>query len=54
MEGQMKMTVSDIKMIMAMLVLIRDNAKERNEDKTAKEIDSVLDVLKDQALKSSK
>ena len=39
------MTASDIKMIMAMLVIIKNNALEKGEEKTANEIQLVLDVL---------
>ena len=46
------MTVADLKMVKAMLILIRDNAKEKNENKTAEQIDSVISVLDDQIKKS--
>ena len=41
------MTRSDISVIKAMLVLIREDAKEIKADKTVTQLDSVIDVLDD-------
>ena len=46
------MTAADIKMVTAMLSIIRDSAREKNENKTADQIDAVIDVLNDQIKKA--
>ncbi len=48
------MTLSDIKMVTAMLTLIRDDAKEKNEQKTAEQIESVIEILNEKAKSSDK
>ena len=41
------MTASDIKMIIAMLAIIKNNASEHGDEKTVHDIQLVLDVLTD-------
>lgn len=47
------MTLADIKMVTAMLTLIRDDAKEKEEDKTAEQIESVIQILNEKAKSSN-
>ncbi|MBR2275125.1 MAG: hypothetical protein IJ873_03570 [Lachnospiraceae bacterium] len=41
------MTQADIRMVKAMLVLIRNNAEKNNEKETVEQLDSVISVLDD-------
>ncbi len=41
------MTIADIKMVTAMLTMIRDDAKEKHEDKTAERLTQVIEILND-------
>ena len=41
------MTKADISMIKAMLLLIRDDAKERKENRTADQLDTVINALEE-------
>ncbi len=43
------MNITDIKMVTAMLTIIMDDARERNENRTADQIKTVIDVLSDKA-----
>ncbi len=47
------MTLADIKMVTAMLTLIRDDAKDNKEDKTAEQIESVIQILNEKAKSSN-
>ena len=47
------MTTADLTMIIAMLENVSDHAKEKGEDKTAQELDKIVDTLK-QKQKDSK
>ncbi len=41
------MTTADLKMVKVMLILIRDNAREKNEIRTAEQIDALIEILDD-------
>ena len=43
----LEMTQADIRMVKAMLVLIRNNAEKNNEKETVEQLDSVISVLDD-------
>ncbi len=47
------MTVSDIKTLKAMLILIQKHAREKNEMSTVEEIEEVIKVL-DEKIKEAK